>query len=259
MAHIVQLEKPALKRADPDGFILTETAEDILRSIALVRSIKGSAITMVSGAPGIGKTEALLHFERQNLDSAVYVAVAKGEGTPFHIGTLISNQFHGRPTTGLSLPVLRQRVGDCLRNNPVLLVDEAQNMLQRGRGSASKGDAFGWLIAVAEQVGFDIVFCGDLQLQAVLFDFPHYHSRMRRPVVIHKAPMADVAAMAAQDGIIGAAEIGYLARIAELPGGLRNVENSIRMAAIFADKGQIGLAHLKAAVSDLKLRPKGGK
>ena len=77
MPQIVQLEKPKVRGPDPYGFIRTETAQDILRSLALVQSIDGPAITMISGAPGIGKTETLLHYCREN-EEAIYVAIAAG-------------------------------------------------------------------------------------------------------------------------------------------------------------------------------------
>ena len=42
-----------------------------------MQSIDGPAITMISGAPGIGKTETLLDHCREN-EEAIYVAIAAG-------------------------------------------------------------------------------------------------------------------------------------------------------------------------------------
>jgi len=93
MSEVVKFAKPDHPVADAAGFIRTETAEDILRSLALLRSIDGAAVTMISGAPGIGKTEALLHYERQDRQAAVHISIAKGEGNPFHVAGRILAEF----------------------------------------------------------------------------------------------------------------------------------------------------------------------
>jgi len=78
MPQIVQLQTPKVRGPPPYGSIRTETAQDIPRSPALVQSIDGPAITMISGAPGIGKTETLLDHCRENGQEAIYVAIAAG-------------------------------------------------------------------------------------------------------------------------------------------------------------------------------------
>lgn len=55
------------------------------------------------------------------------------------------------------------------------------------------------------------------------------------------------------------AEVDLLTAVAKLPGGLRNVENVIRMAGIFAGRDKVTAVHLKAAIKDLKLDQSGGK
>jgi DNA transposition AAA+ family ATPase len=259
MAEIVKLEKPEERRADPTGFIRTETADDILRSLSLVRSIDRPAMTMISGAPGIGKTETLRHYEAQNPETALRVSIAKGEGNPFHVASVVLTNFEPYQKYGTDLLMLRRRVTSYIGAARILLVDEAQNLFQKHKLSATRGSAFEWLLAASEEGGFDLVFCGDLTLQGIIMGFPHLQSRMRRPVVIGGASRADVAAIAASFGLVTAPEINLLAAVAGLPGGLRNVDNVIRMAAIFAGRNKVGAAHLKAAVGDLKLQPKGGK
>jgi len=66
MPQIIQFEKLPAQISDSEGFIRTETAQDILRAIALVRSIDGPAITTICGAPGVGKTKTLAHYQHEN-------------------------------------------------------------------------------------------------------------------------------------------------------------------------------------------------
>jgi len=68
--QIIKLENPNIDSVT-SGFVRTETARDIWRSLDLVRSIDGPAGTMISGAPGIGKTETLLEYAEQQGQEAV--------------------------------------------------------------------------------------------------------------------------------------------------------------------------------------------
>lgn len=259
MSEVLKLAKTSIPEADTEGFIRTETAEEILRSLALVRSINGPAVTMISGAPGIGKTETLQHYKRQDCQASIYVSIAKGEGNPFHVAGRILSQFGAHNTRGKGLDELRQLVGDYVGRTRILLVDEAQNLFQRHKLSATKGSSFGWLVAASEEGGFDLALCGDLTLPSILMEFPHLQSRMRRPVVIKAASREDVTALAANEGLDGKAEIDLLAAVSKLSGGLRNVENVIRMANIFAGRERANVNHLKAAIQDLKLHQSGTK
>jgi len=259
MPQIVQLEKSKVRGPDPTGFIRTETAEDIMRSLELVRSISGPAITMIAGAPGIGKTETLRHYHRELGQGAVYLSIAKGEGNISHVATMLLRQFNCHRKDGNDATSLRLQIGPYIGADRFLLIDEAQNLHQRHKSSGIKGESFGWLVAASESFGFDLAFCGDLTLPSILSEFPNIQSRVRRPCVIKGASSTDVAALASADDIEGQAEVALLMAVAALPGGLRNVDNVIRMAAIFAGRDRITGLHLKGAILDLKLQPRGGR
>jgi len=93
MADVLKFATPeaeppkALPRAG--GFVMTHTAADIQRSVDLIRSIDGPAMTMISGAPGVGKSATLREIARNLGDDAVYVTIAKGEGNPSNVATAI--------------------------------------------------------------------------------------------------------------------------------------------------------------------------
>ena len=259
MPEVVKFEKPNEITVDPCGFVRTQTAEEILRSLVFVRSINGPAITLISGASGIGKTETLLHYERRNWDTSIYVSVAKGEGNPFHIASQILEKFRYDEVRGKGLGELRQVAGQFIGSQRILLVDEAQNLFQKHKLSGTKGSSFGWLVAASDAGGFDLALCGDLSLQSIITQFPGLLSRVRQPVFIKATSQSDIAAIAASEGLFEAAELNLLSSIAALPGGLRNVDNVLRMAALFAGKDRITAGHLKAAIQDLKLQPLGRK
>ena len=259
MPEVVKFEKSSEPAVQPKGFIQTETAKDILRSLDLVRSINGRAVTMISGAPGIGKTETLFHYMEQVGQDAIYISIAKGEGNPSHVATAILRCFGHYVRRENDLTKLRYQIGDYIGAQRILLVDEATNLFQRNKASCTKGSAFGWLVAASEEQGFDPAFCGDLQLPQVMAEFPHLQSRMRRPVIIRSVSASDVQAFAASAGLGTPQEIALLSAVASLPGGLRHVRNVLEQADIFAKGAKVTGLHLRAAISDLKLQPQGGK
>ncbi len=258
MADIVKLEKPEQRLPAAQGFLETETARDILRSLALVRSIDGPAMTMISGAPGIGKTETLRYFETQDPNGVLLLTVTKGEGNPLNVAKALAAKFGMSQLKGYDLFALRKEVAACIGPKRILLIDEAQNLYQRHK-VLDTGSSFEWLWAASEDGGFDLVFCGDLTLQNIIAGLPHLQSRMRRPITAKAVSRADVVAMAGRSGLTQKPEVNLLAAVAVLPGGLRNVANVVRLADMFAGQESVGALHLKAAVADLNLEPHGGK
>jgi hypothetical protein len=259
MPEVIQFEKPKEHPAESGGFVRTATADDILRSIALIRSIDGPAITLISGASGIGKTETLLHYQRENWETTHYISVAHGEGNPFHVASQILAGFVTFGARGKGLDELRLQAARCIGPRGILFVDDAQNLFQRHKLSATKGSSFGWLIAAAMQGGFDLAFCGDLSLQSIIAEhFEHIDSRIRRKTILKGVAAADVDAIAASEGVFGRGEMDLLTAVSKLRGGLRNVENVLRMAAIFAGRDKVTVHPLKVAIQDLKLHNAGG-
>ena len=202
MPEILNFAKASEPVSDEYGFIRTETALDILRTLTLMQSIKGPAVSMISGAPGIGKTETLMHYERENPQTALRISIPKGEGNVSHVSAHILNLFYPHKGHDNNMTVRRRQIMDSIGKGRILLVDEAQNLFQRNKAACTKGASFGWLVAASEEGGFDLVFCGDLALSSIIMlEFPHLQSRMRRPVLISAAAMGDVVSLAADHGI----------------------------------------------------------
>ncbi|WIY26401.1 hypothetical protein [Parasedimentitalea psychrophila] len=107
--------------------------------------------------------------------------------------------------------------------------------------------------------GFDLVFCGDLQLPNAINAMPQLQSRMLRPVIVKEVSRADVAAVVEGTAFASERAIDALHAVARQKGGLRNVANVTRIAQLFSGAGNPTPAHLKAAILDLKLAPRGAK
>ena len=139
MPEILNFAKASEPLSDEFGFIRTETAQDILRTLTLMKSVNGPAVSMISGAPGIGKTETLLHYERENPEIALRISIPKGEGNPFHVSANILNLFNPYRRHDNDMTVRRSTIMRNLGRGRILLVDEAQNLFQRNKASCTKG------------------------------------------------------------------------------------------------------------------------
>ncbi|WP_165971813.1 AAA family ATPase [Meridianimarinicoccus aquatilis] len=238
---------------------MTDTARDILRSLSLVRQFGGAAMTMIAGAPGVGKSEALKHYAAQNGAGCIYIQAVRGEGTPWNFAHSIAAQFgYGAPDFH-TVQEARMRFAQALGPDCLLIVDEAQYLDQKNRRTGRTGEALEWVRGMAKTGGFPVVLCGDLSLPNTEATMPQLQSRMRRPVYIPRVTPGDVQAMAVAEGFTDPAAARVLEVIAALRGGLRNVENVARLAQLFAGDGKPDLSHLKAAIVDMKLAPKGSK
>ena len=132
------------------------------------------------------------------------------------------------------------------------MVDEAQYLHQKNVKTGQVGEACEWIRATADMGRFDVVFCGDLTLVSAINVMPQLQSRMLRPVVIKEASHADVAAVVEGTAFANSKAVDSLHYVAHMKGGLRNVRNVTRVAQLFAGSDLPTLAHLKAAVHDMK-------
>lgn len=259
MAHHLKLANASTATRRLGDWAETETSLDIMRSLELISALPGPAMTMIAGAPGVGKTATLERFTAAHeIDRGVaYIQAAKGEGTAWNFATSMCAIWGQSAPEFVSLSEARQKFARYLRDS-ILIVDEAQYLDQKNHRNGQTGEVFEWLRAMSETGGCKIVFAGDLALPGAISKMPQLLSRIRRPVVVRMASRADVAAMVEGTSFCIPACLDALHAIAKKPGGLRNVESVTTLAQLFAGDDAPGLIHVKAAIHDMKLGPKGG-
>lgn len=257
MTEHLKLIKPG---PEPQGgrFVMTETAQDIFRSLRLVQDHPGGAATMIAAAPGMGKTEALLQFVQTARRTHLVTCVA-GEASIFNLTfSLMKHLDLGDPNSN-RLPAERERIAEKIGAGGMLIMDEAQNLVLRAPKASVNYDALEWLRAMAEEGGLSLVYCGDLKLMDAMTHLPQLKSRLRRPVVVRQVSKADVQSLAASRGLTDDRVTESLYLVAKHHGALRDVVNVIDHARLFARGGTVDLGHIVAAIEDLKLTPKGAR
>ncbi|MBU3032383.1 AAA family ATPase [Paracoccus marinaquae] len=252
MAEVVQLAKPGATAPVTQGFVMTESAQDILRSLQLVRAA-GDAITLIAAAPGTGKTEALRQFANGQGSEVVLVTAVAGEGTPWGVACQLMQLWNLGAPNSRNLMETRQMIGACVGRGGLLLVDEAQYLVQRNPRGKDTWDSLEWLRAMAEEGQFSLAFCGDLALLDTASRLPQLWLRMRRRVVIKYVSKVDVAALAGQRGFTDASITEVLYRVARRGGGLGDVDSAISHARLLSGENIPAPGFIMAALEDLKL------
>ena len=59
MAEVVSIAKSREEPATRPGFVMTNTAKDIYRSLRMMEKLPGFRIGLICGAPGVDKTRTL--------------------------------------------------------------------------------------------------------------------------------------------------------------------------------------------------------
>ena len=274
MAELLKFEKPHITRPI-GGFVMTETATDVMRTLNRVATVFGPAMTFISGGTGIGKTSALVRFCAEQNGRAIYHSVIQGQGNPYDLATLLMGlDFDSDSLSALEV-ILRGKkryaalgndlnaaaaiIAEEIGPDRYLVLDEAQNLNQRHKKTSEKGLSFGWLKGLVLQGCFKLVLCGDLTLAPMIEADKTLHTRMIRWRKINSCSKADVAAFLSDTDLDTAELIEVFHHVARKPGGLRNVEQVIWSASSFAGQQALTSSHVLAAIYDLGLEPKGGK
>lgn len=260
MAQVLQFREAPQRMPDPGGFAETETSRDIMRTLQLAFTTGRTA--MIAGRSGVGKTTTIDRFCETIASEVLRITITSGMGSPWWVASELAKPWGKDPQRNGGIEKTFDFLCDVLPGHgfKMILVDEAQYLDQRGKGKHQRGAALEWLRGLSEAAGVALVFCGDLALVDGIALFPQLESRVRtcRPVVIDKATEEDVAALAASYGILDGLEVRVLGAIARKGGALRNVTAVLDMARIFAGDEALTGEHVRIAMMDLKLDPKGG-
>lgn len=253
--HVIKNESPP----SVGGFVLTDTASDILRSLTMAHRNFGT-LTMIAGVPGVGKSKAVQHYCRTHPQprSVWTHKMVAGEGKIWDLSVGLMEVLDIGAPNSRRMREERFRIAEAIGVESLLIIDEAQYLANYNPRGGFNYDALEWLRALAEEGGFSVAFCGDLALHEVVQAVPQLRRRIIRPVVVRTLPKSDVAKVAKQHGVYGDVMVDALTAVARRYGGLADVVNVLRHAALLDGKA-VSPKSLQAAIHDLKLAPTGGQ
>lgn len=256
MAEHLKLIRPLREKPVPGTFITTTAATDILYTLGRVQSEFGGALGLISGAPGIGKSLAVLEFKYKTKGVHLISAV-EGEGGIRNVANELFRVLDLAVPKNRSAAEDRRRLAEAFGVESMLVIDEAQYLVKKNLKGRDDWEAFEWLRAMAEEVCMSLVFCGDLRLRELAQVSPPLWRRLRL-CIITGTPREDVEAVASQWEIADQKARDMLFAVARKSGGaLAAAVKVCREAKVMAGDGNITFEHVAAAVQDLQIL--GGK
>lgn len=253
MADIVKLSSHERTKPVLGSFVQTETAIDIRRTLNMVNSAIGGEMALIAGLPGTGKSRAVFDFKAETPGSIVYKVTAAEGGAFCAAQELMHILGMGEPNAR-TLAAERRRIGERIGAGSMLLIDEAQYLVQRNTRGADSWLALEWFRSMADDCGVNVVLIGDLFLLGMETNLPQLWGRVsaNRPVIIRETTKGDVTAIAASFSIQDATSLQVLRSVSKR-GGIRQVANCCRHAWAISGGRQPRAEDIGAAVEDLKI------
>ncbi|WP_370226243.1 AAA family ATPase [Pararhodobacter marinus] len=127
MAQHLRIANADFRPRRPGDFAHTETAQDILHSLEMLRHRQEPSVAMIAGAPGVGKTKALQSFLSALRHDAFRLEVADGEGRPSGVAYSLLRAF-GVQGNGMSLPAMKEALVGYIGRGRMVALDDAHNL-----------------------------------------------------------------------------------------------------------------------------------
>lgn len=253
MADIVKLSSHERTKPVLGGFVKTEVALDIRRTLDKLQATGGGQMALIAGQPGCGKSEVMWNFKNAT-PGAIIHRVTAGEGGAFSAAQELMLALEMGEPNARRLGAERRRIGEQIGAGNMLLIDEAQYMVQFNTRGADSWLALEWFRSMADECWINIALVGDLRLLGMEMALPQLWGRVstNRPVIIRETAKADMTAIAASFQIEHLTSLQMLNSVAKR-GGLRQVSNVCRHSWVVSGGKPPQPEDVAAAIEDLKI------
>ncbi len=230
------------------GFVLTTTAQQIINDIMFAHVAADDGIVVIYGAPGVGKSQAIKYYQKNNNNVWMIFACPSLAGlTPFLYELALELGIPNPPKRKDELSRLIKR--KVHQTQGVLIIDEAQHL---------NFETLEELRIIQEQTALPMVLSGNKRTYSKMTggarteDFAQQFSRIAKKRGIHKVKKQDVKLVAKAWGIEGNSEQALMVQISERPGGLRLLSKTLKLAAMYTNGAPITEAVLHTAFTELE-------
>ena len=228
------------------GFVMTETAKLIINDLTYAQVTE--SIVVIFGASGVGKSETLRQYQREN-NNVWMVTASPSRSTLteclYELAMELGLDDAPRRKGPLSR-VLRSR----LRNSEgLVIIDEADHL---------DYPTLEELRILQEETNIGMVFVGNNKVYTQLTggrrneDFARLFSRIAKKRGLHKTRQNDVRAVAKAWQIHNEKELNLMMQISERPGGLRLLSKTLKLSAMYAQNKPITEQLLRKAFNELE-------
>lgn len=227
------------------GFVMTTTARQIMDDMAYAQI--SESIVVIYGASGVGKTETLRQYKRENNNVwRITASPSRSSLTEclYELAMELGMDQAPRRKGPLSRVIRRRLEG----TEGLVVIDEADHL---------DYPTLEELRILQEETSIGMVLVGNNKVYTQLTggrrneDFARLFSRIAKKRGIHKTKRSDVKSIAEAWGINGDAERNLMIQISERPGGLRLLTKTLKLAAMFASGEPVNEKLLRHAFAEL--------
>lgn len=228
------------------GFVMTTTAKQIMDDMTYAQI--SESIVVIFGASGVGKSEALREYKRNN-NNVWHVTASPSRSSLteclYEIAMELDMEQAPRRKGPLSRVIRKRLMG----TEGLIVIDEADHL---------DYPTLEELRILQEETGVGMVLVGNNRVYTQLTggrrneDFARLFSRIAKKRGIHKTKIADVKAIAEAWSVTGDKERALMQQISERPGGLRLLTKTLKLAAMFCKGELITEKALRAAFNELE-------
>lgn len=237
-------ERIATPNINP-GFVMTETAKLITADLTFAHG--AGEIVAIFGASGVGKSEALREYQRNNNNVWMIMSCPSCASLTACLYELALEL--GLDDVPRRKDLLSRVIRNRLRNSEgLVIIDEADHLDYA---------ALEELRIIQEQTGVGMALVGNNKVYTQLTggrrneDFARLFSRIGKKRGLHKTRQADVRSVANAWQIMTEKEMGLMLQISERPGGLRLLTKTLKLSAMYAQGKTITEALLRKAFAEL--------
>lgn len=228
------------------GFVMTTTAQQIMNDLAYAQI--SESIVVIYGASGVGKSEAVRQYKRDNNNVWLITASpSRSSLTECLYELALELGLDQAPRRkGPLARVIRERLD---RTEGLVVIDEADHL---------DYPTLEELRILQEETGIGMVLIGNNKVYTQLTggrrneDFARLFSRIAKKRGIHKTKKHDVKQIAEAWMVNGDAERSLMLQISERPGGLRLLTKTLKLAAMYTKGQAITEKALRAAFAELE-------
>jgi DNA transposition AAA+ family ATPase len=228
------------------GFVMTTTAKQIMDDMTYAQI--SESIVVIFGASGVGKSEALREYKRNN-NNVWHVTASPSRSSLteclYELAMELDMEQAPRRKGPLSRVIRKRLMG----TEGLIVIDEADHL---------DYPTLEELRILQEETGVGMVLVGNNRVYTQLTggrrneDFARLFSRIAKKRGIHKTKIADVKAIGDAWNVNGDKERALMQQISERPGGLRLLTKTLKLAAMFCKGELINESALRAAFNELE-------
>ncbi len=233
----------------PD-FVQTTTAKQIISTLRYAQASRGDGMSVVMGAPGVGKSAAAKYYAEKMPNCWLVIAspsIASLVGFFYELAMELGIENPPRRKDSLCHAIRHRLEG----TNGLIVIDEADHL---------QLEVIEELRVMQQKVGVGLALVGNPTVYGKMvgdsrkIDLSRLESRIAKRLSIPKVKNSDITSIATAWGLTSDLELELINNIAGKRGQLRKLSHTLRLASMIAQgrNQRMNEVHIRDAFNDLK-------